>query len=120
MMIRIRFLFCLALLLASAPLSTAFAQQPAVSAEEQNQSSTQKLDTLRAQLQQMEASLQRRDQADDALQTMRGALEPINDGLREAIDELTPRFETLKQRLDQLGPKPDAKAAPENPDAWGR
>ncbi|MFT4098216.1 MAG: DUF3772 domain-containing protein, partial [Rhodoblastus sp.] len=59
----------------------------------------------------------RRDSLDDAaLASLKDALGPASDDLRQAIGMLGPRLADAKDRLDKLGPKPDAKAPPESDD----
>ena len=99
------------------------AQQPAQQAAQQ---STQppatgmraeiaaRLATGRADLVRIEKTLERQDLSDPALQGLRGDLDPVARIAREAADEITPRLAAVKTRLEQLGPKPDDKAPPEN------
>ena len=68
----------------------------------------------RADLTRIEKTLDRQDLTDAALQGLRGDLDPITRTARETQDEITPRLAAVKTRLDQLGPKPDDKAPPEN------
>ncbi|MBY0613291.1 MAG: DUF3772 domain-containing protein [Beijerinckiaceae bacterium] len=68
-----------------------------------------RLDSINLQLQQLEATLQRRDLSDAQLTGVRSNVEPLLDELREMIAAQTPRLEGVKSRLEQLGPAPDAK-----------
>ncbi|MGH6812198.1 MAG: DUF3772 domain-containing protein [Methylocella sp.] len=74
------------------------------------------LDKLSASLKQIEASLERHDLTDANLQALRQQIDPISDAVASALDRLAPRLAGIKARLDQLGPKPDEKAPPENPE----
>ncbi|MGI8567813.1 MAG: DUF3772 domain-containing protein [Methylocella sp.] len=73
------------------------------------------LDKLSASLKQIEASLERHDLTDVDLQALRQQIDPISAAVSDALDRLTPRLAGIKERLDQLGPKPDDSAPPENP-----
>ena len=66
------------------------------------------LDSIRLQLDQIEATLRRPDLADQPLVSLRDQLEPLRDRLRELIAERQPDADALRARLEQLGPKPDA------------
>jgi potassium efflux system protein len=74
-----------------------------------------RLDASRASLEQIESSLVRTDLSQVTLQSLRGQLDPIGSAIQAVLDELVPKQKEVKTRLDQLGPKPEAKAAPENP-----
>jgi potassium efflux system protein len=73
------------------------------------------LDKLSASLKQIEASLERHDLTDADLQALRQQIDPISDAVAGALDRLTPRLAEIKARLDQLGPKQEDSAPPENP-----
>jgi small-conductance mechanosensitive channel len=73
------------------------------------------LDKLGASLKQIEASLERHDLTDADLQALRQQIDPISEAIAEALDRLTPRLAEIKERLDQLGPKPNDSAPPESP-----
>ena len=73
------------------------------------------LDKLSASLKQIEASLERHDLTDADLQALRQQIDPISDAVAGVLDRLTPDLARIKARLDQLGPKPDDSAPPENP-----
>lgn len=75
-----------------------------------------KLDSIRGELTQIEAVLANRSVSDAELQRQRLRLQPLLDQLRILTEEQAPRFEQARLRLEQLGPKPDAKAPPETPD----
>ncbi len=72
----------------------------------------EKLDGLKIQVEQLEAGLQRENLNDADLQGLRSRAEPILNDLRAVLELLSPRFDSAKARLDQLGPAP--KDAPEN------
>ena len=74
------------------------------------------LDKLSASLKQVEASLERHDLTDAALQALRQQIDPISDAVAGALDRLTPRLAGIKERLDQLGQKPDDQAPAESPE----
>ncbi|NBJ10447.1 DUF3772 domain-containing protein [Microvirga arsenatis] len=71
-----------------------------------------KLDGYKADLDQKEAAIQGRTMSDADLQAIRQQIEPIIADIRAVIDEQTPKLEASKQRLSQLGPKPE-KGQPE-------
>ncbi|MDX3808996.1 MAG: DUF3772 domain-containing protein, partial [Bosea sp. (in: a-proteobacteria)] len=73
-----------------------------------------RLDSVRLELSQIEATLSRSDLSDDELQRQRIRLQPPLDQLRLIIDQQTPLVEQAKLKLDQLGTKPDDKAPPES------
>lgn len=74
------------------------------------------IDQAKSRLDQVTAAL-RRDSLDDAaLSSLKDSLGPAADQLKQAIGLLGPRLADAKERLDKLGPKPDAKAPPESPD----
>ncbi len=74
------------------------------------------IEQAKSRLDQVTAAL-RRDSLDDAtLSTLRDSLTPAADQIKQAIATLTPRIAEAKDRLDKLGPKPDAKAPPESAD----
>ncbi|MBA1154902.1 DUF3772 domain-containing protein [Microvirga mediterraneensis] len=71
-----------------------------------------KLDGFKADLEQKEAAVQGRVMPDADLQNIRQQLEPIIAEIRAVIEEQAPKLEASKQRLSQLGPKPE-KGQPE-------
>ncbi|MDE2579053.1 MAG: mechanosensitive ion channel family protein [Hyphomicrobiales bacterium] len=73
-----------------------------------------KLDTVRAQLDSVTAGLRRANLDDAALLALRTQLNAPAVAAQAVIDDLTPKIDPLKARLDQLGPKPDDKAPPES------
>ncbi len=92
---------------ASAP-----AAGPATSISAETKAARAKLDGFKADLDQKEAAIQGRTMADADLQNIRAQIEPIIAEIRTVIDEQMPKLEASKQRLSQLGPKPD-KGQPE-------
>ena len=109
---------CLALsCLAVLPLNTAAAQtvvqgKAPVSATQEAVSA--KVDQLSAALGNMEKSLENSKPNQAALDEMRQQVGPIVTESQAIVDRLAPRLKALQTRLDQLGPKPDAKAPPES------
>lgn len=103
-------LLLLAMLLALFGAFQAFAQQPAADPS----SPRARLDAIRYELTQIEATLAAPTASEAELQRQRMRLQPSLDQLRQLIDEQAPRVEQAKIRLDQLGPKPDASAPPES------
>ena len=71
-----------------------------------------KLDGFKADLDQKEAAIQNRTMPDADLQNIRVQVEAIIAEIRAVIEEQAPKLEASKQRLSQLGPKPD-KGQPE-------
>lgn len=100
--------------LAAPPASSAAVPQAQPPATGKRAEIANKLATGRADLVRIEKTLERPDLSDAALQSLRGDLDPVSRMAREAADEITPRLAAVKARLDQLGPKPDDKAPPEN------
>jgi small-conductance mechanosensitive channel len=90
--------------------ATAVPAPPAISAE--TKAARAKLDGYKADLDQKEAAIQGRTMSDADLQNIRQQIEPIIAEIRAVVDEQTPRLEASKQRLSQLGPKPE-KGQPE-------
>jgi potassium efflux system protein len=75
-----------------------------------------RMEALRSEIQLVETALGSRELRDPELQRMRQRVDPMLDELRVLTDQLSQRAEQAKLRLDQLGPKPDAKAPPESGD----
>lgn len=103
-------LLLLAMLLALFGAFQAFAQQPAADPS----SPRARLDAIRYELTQIEATLAAPTASEAELQRQRMRLQPSLDQLRQLIEEQAPRVEQAKIRLEQLGPKPDASAPPES------
>ncbi len=87
-----------------------------VLAQPADPSAAAKLEAIRGELTKVEAVLADPNASDQDLQGQRLRLQPLLDQLRVLIDEQNPRYEQAKLRLEQLGPKPDAKAPPETAD----
>jgi potassium efflux system protein len=64
------------------------------------------LDTAKLRLDQLEAALSRRDLSDAELQELRQQAEPLSQTVRSIVDDLQPRADAAKARLDQLGARP--------------
>ncbi|ACB96782.1 DUF3772 domain-containing protein [Beijerinckia indica] len=73
------------------------------------------LDQVHAGLDQIDQSLQRHDLRADDFDTLQAQIPPLQTKLNDVIGRLTPRLAGVKQRLDQLGPKPADDAPPESP-----
>ena len=70
-----------------------------------------KLDAFKLELDQKDAALSGRDLADADLQRLRQEVDPIWQSLREVVDELQPRLDAARARLEQLGARPKEEAA---------
>jgi len=75
----------------------------------------QRIGEIGSALQTIETSLQDSNLSDASLAALRKQAEPLAIELQGVIERLTPQLAGLKTRLDQLGPKPDDKSAPESP-----
>ncbi|HEX2553181.1 MAG TPA: DUF3772 domain-containing protein [Microvirga sp.] len=64
-----------------------------------------RLEGFKRDLDQTERALER-NLADPELQRLRQQVDPIGDGIRGLVDELAPRLDASRARLEQLGPKP--------------
>ena len=73
-----------------------------------------RLDSVRADLAQIETTLASPNPSDAELQRQRLRLQPSLDQLRVIIDEQAPKVDQAKLRLEQLGPKPEASAPAES------
>lgn len=101
---------CLVLLMLTlSGAGPSFAQTPA-----EPGSLRARLDIVRTDLAQIEATLASPDPSDAELQRQRLRLQPSLDQLRLIVDEQTPKVDQAKLRLDQLGPKPEASAPAES------
>ncbi|WP_298966481.1 DUF3772 domain-containing protein [uncultured Methylobacterium sp.] len=96
----------------AAPAPAAPVKPPPIS--EQIQQIRAQLDNEKADLDQREKALSNRDLNKDDLAMLREGIDPVADRLRQVIDNLGPRLEAAKERLNQIGPKP--KDAPEAQD----
>ncbi|MEH3146056.1 MAG: DUF3772 domain-containing protein [Methylobacterium frigidaeris] len=81
---------------------------------EQIQQIRAQLDNEKADLDQREKALSNHGLNQDDLALLRDGIDPIADRLRHVIEQLGPRLEAAKERLNQIGPKP--KDAPEAQD----
>ena len=104
----VRLLLCALTLLLGATLSFAQAPVPVSVA-------AQKLDGVRASIEQIEQALGRRELIDTTLLELRAGIEPLNGALKAALEDLTPKLDAAREQLEQLGPKPADKAPPEAP-----
>ena len=68
-----------------------------------------------AALAQIRESLARHNLTAAELQALREQIDPLSDSTRATLKRLESHLAAIKERLDQLGPKPDAKAPPESP-----
>jgi small-conductance mechanosensitive channel len=75
-----------------------------------------KLDSVRLQLDQIEAAVQRTGQTDASLAGLRDQLLPLGETARTVVSDLTPRADAIRQRLAELGPKPGENDPPESAD----
>lgn len=73
-----------------------------------------RLEQTRAALDQIESTLSKPDLPDSLLQSIRQQIDPISATIQSVIAEASPRVDAIKTRLDQLGPKPGEKDAPES------
>jgi small-conductance mechanosensitive channel len=90
--------------------SPADAQTPrpseTVSASPDIKTARTRLDGFKAELDQKERALDARELSDPELQRLRQQIDPVAEGIRALIDDLAPRLDTTRARLEQLGPKP--------------
>ncbi len=75
---------------------------------------SRELDKAAAELKEIEAILQRHDVSETDLQSLHDRAAPLVAELQTLLGHLQARLAAVKARLDQLGPAPDPKAAPEN------
>ena len=83
--------------------AAAFAQTPAPPEK--------RLDQVRLQLDQIQASLTRADQSDLAMQGLRAQLDPLALTVQQVVAELSPKLDAVKVRIDVLKPKTPDKPA---------
>eukprot|EP01037_Dinobryon_pediforme_P002356 gene2356-2393_t len=74
-----------------------------------------RMDSARLSLEQVEATLSRKDLSDAELSALRGQIDLPVTQIQSIIEELTPKLAAIKTRLDQLGTKPGDKDPPESP-----
>jgi small-conductance mechanosensitive channel len=82
------------------------AEPPATTAPADPRTMRARLDGFRGDLAQRELALANRELGDPELQRYRAQIEPVADAIRGILDELTPRLDAGRARLEQLGPKP--------------
>ena len=68
-----------------------------------------------AALAQIRESLARHNLTAAELQALREQIDPLSDSTSATLKRLESHLAAIKERLDQLGPKPDAKAPRESP-----
>ncbi len=76
----------------------------------------QRLDTARADFDQIDQTLRRDNLTDATLRDLRARLDPLGLASQSIIEELTPRLNSAKTRLEQLGVKPPASTPAEAPE----
>ncbi|MFD1704750.1 DUF3772 domain-containing protein [Methylopila henanensis] len=74
------------------------------------------IDSARAELDQIEATLKREDLSDQELSALRNRIEPLSVGVGEAVELLGPQLSAADARLAQIGPKPADGEPAESPD----
>ncbi len=74
------------------------------------------LDAAAKSLQDIDTTLQQPGLPKEVLQKLQDETQPLALSLQRVLDHLTPRLAAQKAQLDQLGPAPAPKAAPEAPD----
>ena len=99
-----------ALLLIAGAATTASAQHDASLS-----GAAQQLEQTRAALEQIESTLGKTDLPDSLLQSLRAQLDPVSGAINGVIGVVAPRVEAIRTRIEQLGPKPGEKDAPETP-----
>jgi potassium-dependent mechanosensitive channel len=88
---------------------------PCAGAQTAEPAESRKLDQIATSLQNIEAGLHEHDLSDVQLQGLRDQVSPFANELATIIEHLTPVLAASNTRLEQLGPPPDPKAAPEEP-----
>jgi potassium efflux system protein len=102
---------------AHATPATAPEAEPARTVSVETKAARAKLEGYKANLSQIEAGLESRRHSDADLLRTRLQIDPIIESIRTLIAEQTPRLETSKARLDQLGQKPKDGEPEESADA---
>ncbi|KAA2235716.1 DUF3772 domain-containing protein [Salinarimonas soli] len=75
------------------------------------------LDRIRLDFEQREAALRGgRELSDGELQGLRGGIDALVERARVLVDEVAPRLDAARARLQQLGDKPEEGAPPESPE----
>jgi potassium-dependent mechanosensitive channel len=106
-------LVTLVLLLLALLIGSAQAQAPAPTTAPPPDA-RMRVETLRLDVQQIETTLGSRELSDADLQRLRQRADPLLDTLRGLADDLGQKADQARARLEQLGPKPDAKAPAES------
>ena len=68
---------------------------------------------FKSQLDQIESGLSGRALTDEGLRQLRDQTDAVAGEVEKISEQLSPRADAIKARLDQLGPKPAAGAPPE-------
>jgi potassium efflux system protein len=84
-------------------------------ADDNLQTTRERLEAIRAVFDQTEAALVRPPQRDEDLASLRSKVEPLRAELRAKTDEIEPQHADIESRLKELGAAPAAGAAPEDP-----
>ena len=71
---------------------------------------------FKSQLDQIESGLSGRTLTEEALRQLRDQTDVLAGEVEKISEQLSPRADAIKARLDQLGPKPAAGAPPESPE----
>ncbi|GGC78827.1 DUF3772 domain-containing protein [Chelatococcus reniformis] len=77
----------------------------------------ERFDHVKFRLNEAEAALARPGLTDAQLIDLRAQVDPATETIQDILNRLSPRVTAAKARLDQLGPKPEASAPPESPEA---
>ena len=116
-----RVFLLLALVLAAGPIQVLTAPPlaaqtttPAPAPTHEATAAKARLETIRADLKQVESRLRDDEPTEFALLAMRQRLSPLIEELRGLASDSEPRADQARKRLEQLGAKPDAKAPPES------
>ena len=104
------------ILMAVAALDGRASAQTAVAPSQSVLTPSARLDADKAVVDRVEAALTRADLSDQTLQQLRGDVDPSAADAQALVAELSPRLDTAKARVDQLGPKPGEKAPAEAPE----
>ena len=108
---------CLAVLLAASGIMAGPASAQIAAGQPQTTATpTARLDSDKAVVDRIESALTRQGLSDATLQQMRTEMDPVAADIQALVTDLSPRLDAAKARLDQLGPKPDAKAPAEAAD----
>ena len=80
-------------------------------AQAQTPSAHQRLDSVRAELDQIGSALRRPELKDSELAARRADIEPLAMTIQELVAQIEPRVESIRARLEQLGPKGEREDA---------